>query len=70
MTNKQRILDLLLEKGEATIRDITINLWIQTPQEYIRQLRNDGYNIITEYPEGKKHGVYKLITAEQMELAL
>jgi len=70
MTNKQRILDLLLEKGEATIREITINLWIQTPQEYIRQLRAEGYNIITEYPENQKHGIYKLINQEQLELPL
>uniref|UniRef100_A0A6M3IHU6 Putative DNA binding, helix-turn-helix domain containing protein n=1 Tax=viral metagenome TaxID=1070528 RepID=A0A6M3IHU6_9ZZZZ len=70
MNNKQRILDLLYEKGEASIRDITINLWIQTPQEYIRQLRLEGYNIVTEYPEGQKYGVYKLITKEQMELSL
>lgn len=58
LNNKERILDYLREKGKATIRELTINLWIQTPQEYIRQLRAEGYNIPLVYEDNNNYGTY------------
>jgi hypothetical protein len=65
--NKQRILDYLREKGTTTIRDITLELWIQTPQEYIRQLKNEGVNIETAYFNDDKHCHY-ILHEEQTQL--
>ena len=70
MTNKEKILNYLIEHGRATIRELTINLWIQTPQEYIRQLRNEGWNIELVYEGENKYGTYILHITEQIEMAL
>lgn len=68
MTNKERILNYLIEHGKATIREFVVELWIQTPQEYIRQLRNEGHKIdlIKEHPKDK-HGTY-IYKQEQLVL--
>jgi len=68
MTNKELILEYLTNNEEATIRDLMNNCgkWINSPAEYIRQLRDEGYNIETK-TKGK-HGVYILHLKEQLEL--
>ncbi len=70
MNNKQRILDYLRWKGKATIRDLNNELFIQTSQEYVRQLKNEGYYIETAYFGKDKHCTYVLHEPEQTELAL
>ena len=69
MTNKELILEYLELHGKATIRELSNNLdrWIQTPQEYIRQLRAEGHKIDTVYGENDKHGTY---VYKQPELTL
>lgn len=67
-TNKERVLDYLKERGTATIRDLMLELWIQTPQEYIRLLKKEGYNIETTYCNKDKHGTYILHENEQYPL--
>ena len=63
MTNKELILEYLQENGRATIRELSNNLdrWIQTPQEYVRQLREEGHKIETvKANPSDKHGTYVL----------
>ena len=68
MTNEKRILNYLIEHGKATPRELSFELWIQTPQEYIRQLKKKGHKIDTvkEHPKDK-HGTY-IYKQEQLSL--
>ena len=66
MTNKEKILNYLEENGKATIRDF-INLWINSPQEYIRQLREEGYKIDTRRLGNDKHSTY-IYTPKELSL--
>lgn len=68
LTNKERVLDYLRFKGMATIRDLNNELFIQTSQEYIRQLKNEGHFIETVYFPNEKHCHYILHAEEQMEI--
>lgn len=68
MTNKERILEYLREK-DASPRELTVNLWIQTPQEYIRLLKQEGHNILTVPVEGQKYSEYHLVE-DQIRLAI
>lgn len=42
--NKTIILNILKQR-DISIRELITTYWIQTPQEYIRQLRSEGHNI-------------------------
>ena len=66
MTNKEKILNYLEENGKATIRDF-INLWINSPQEYIRQLREEGHKIDTRRLGNDKHSTY-IYTPKELSL--
>ena len=67
MTNKEKILNYLKENGRATIRGLIIELYIQTPQEYISQLRKDGYNIPAVKLGNDKHSTY-IYTPKELSL--
>lgn len=68
MKNKERILEYLREK-DASPRELTVELWIQTPQEYIRQLKQEGHNILTLPVEGQKYSRYHLVE-DQIKLVV
>lgn len=62
-----RVLECLKNDGELTVIDAVTQLGILSLPRRIMELRNAGYNIVTEYRKsknGKRYGVYKLQEAE------
>ena len=61
MTQKEMVLEYLEKHGTATMRQLRNDCreWINSPAEYISQLRADGHDIetITANPTDK-HGTY------------
>lgn len=60
MENRQKILNYLQQHGRMTIRE-GLSLRINNPAEYVRRLRKQGFDIVTEWitlPNGKMYGVY------------
>lgn len=61
------VLSWLRTHGELTSRDAFIELNIVCLPRRIKDLRNQGHRITTEYrvsDTGKRYGVYKLINQE------
>ncbi len=62
-TQKQKILQWFLTKGEMTVRDAIIELGINSPPKRIEELRKEGYLISMTWKQsgnGSRYGVYRL----------
>ena len=62
-TQEDRVLQYLREHGGMTTMDAVRVLYIMNPQQRIRNLRESGYNIVTEWevsPTGARYGIYRL----------
>ena len=58
MTQKEKVLKYLKEKGEATRRDMIIDLWINCPEKQVEILRRAGENIKTVHV---RNNLYKYV---------
>ena len=55
---QKKVYDYLVQHGEATIREITINLWVNHPEKIIEILRQKGISIKTVPVEGQRYEKY------------
>lgn len=63
LTQEDKVLQYLRDHGSLTTMEAVRALYIMNPQQRIRNLRNRGYDIVTEYEvsaNGVRYGVYKL----------
>ena len=61
---KKRVLNWLTTQGELTVRDAVVELGIMSLPRRIMELRQEGFEIVTEYKKSKngaRYGVYYLL---------
>jgi hypothetical protein len=71
-SDKDRILELLLNHGEVDTYSLRINGFSGNPSQRIREIKDMGYTIETERftrADGRRYARYKLITEKQLTLA-
>lgn len=62
-TQEDKVLEYLRSHGSLTTKEAVSVLYIMNPQQRILNLRERGYDIITDYevsPAGARYGVYRL----------
>lgn len=69
MTQKEKVLSYITKNGVITTKDATDELWIMDLQGVIRDLRNDGLNIIDGWKKSK-NSRYKVYALKRKELEL
>ena len=61
LKGQQKIVyDYLAEHGEATRREMIINLWVNCPEKAVEMLRHKGIDIKTIPVQGQKYDKYVL----------
>ena len=63
-TQRQKVLDWLVNRGELTTREAVTELNIMSLPQRIEELRKDGIGVKTEWRKsstGTKYGVYSLV---------
>ena len=62
-TQEDKVLQYLRDHGSMTTLEAVRILYIMNPQQRIKNLRDMGYNIVTEYAtsfNGARYGIYRL----------
>ena len=67
MTQKEKVIEYITQKGVITTKDATEKLWIMDLQGVIRDLKNDGYIFYTGYKKSK-NSQYKGYAFKKKEL--
>ena len=67
-TQQQKVLEYLKLHGEATIRRLITELWINNPQKAVEMLRHKGHKINTVPVEGQRYDKYIYISEKQLEI--
>jgi len=68
MTQQKKVLTYLEKHGEATVRGLITELWINNPQKAIEVLRHKGHKIDTVPVEGQRYEKYIYHRDPQIEL--
>lgn len=72
MSQKQRLLNILLEGNQLTAKQIQNRIGARNPRELVRQLREDGYAIYRNErrnSKGEVKGFYRLGTPTRSMVA-
>ena len=70
MTQQQKVLNYFEQYGEATVRGLITELWVNHPEKIIEMLRHKGYKIETVPVEGQRYEKYIYHPEAQTKLAL
>ena len=70
VTQHEKLLEYLEQHGEATVRGLITQLWVNHPEKIVEMLRHKGHNIKTVPVEGQKYEKYVYYPEPQMKLSL
>jgi len=68
MTQQQKVLDYLQQNGEATVRGLITELWVNHPEKIVEMLRHKGHKIDTVKVKGQRYEKYIYHPEPQIEL--
>lgn len=63
MTNEMKVVRYIAEHGSITFRQMTVELWINSPRDVISRMRRKGYRFTEEViktKSGKSFKAFKL----------
>lgn len=62
MTNEMKVIRFIAEHGSITYRQMTVDLWINSPRDVIARMRKKGYRIGEEVIKTNSGKSFKAFT--------